>query len=135
MKSFTGLIVDDSFIMVKKISKIVKELGWEVVGTAKNGNQAILEYRTKKPDFVTMDITMPDMDGIEATKKILEIDPDAVIIMITSHGQQMLVLEAIQAGAKGYILKPIEELKTKSTLISALLQYRAKPVENILDTL
>lgn len=102
------LIVDDSVIMRKKLEKAVVELGHEVVGQALNGLMAIEMYRDLKPDVVTMDITMPDMDGVTATKKIREEFPKAKIIMVTSMEQQQLVLEAIIAGAICYVTKPFD---------------------------
>ena len=124
MKTMKALIVDDSFIMVKKITKIIESIGMEVVSTAKTGKQAIIQYENHKPDFVTMDITMPNMDGITATREILSHDPNAIIIMVTSHGQQLLVIDAIKAGAKGYLLKPLEEKKTQETIVNTLRKYK-----------
>jgi len=82
------LVVDDSLIIRKKITKLSAELGHKVVYGAKNGQEAIEKYKELKPDLVTMDITMPDMDGIEAVKHIINEDSEAKIIMVTSHGQE-----------------------------------------------
>jgi len=105
------LVVDDSMIMRRKIKIMLEDLGHTVIYEAKNGEDALLSYAQKMPDFVTMDITMPEVDGIEATKNIIESFPRAKIIMVTSHGQENLVIKAIKAGAKGYILKPLKEEK------------------------
>ncbi len=103
------LIVDDAAFMRMLLKDIISKGGYEVVGEASNGAEAIEKYKEIKPDIVTMDITMPDMNGIEATKKIMEIDPNANIIMCSAMGQQMMVVEAIQAGAKDFIVKPFQQ--------------------------
>ena len=105
------LVADDSMIMRRKIKIMLEELGHTVIYEAKNGDDAILGYAQKMPDLVTMDITMPEVDGVEATYNIVKSFPRAKIIMITSHGQENLVISAIKAGAKGYLLKPIAEEK------------------------
>lgn len=120
MKAMTVLVVDDSRIMHRKIERIINNLGGHVKGYATTGEEAITKYEAIKLDLVTMDITMPDMDGIEATRKILAYDPEAIILMVTSHGQELMVLDAIQAGAKGYVLKPIEEGVTDKAIIDHL---------------
>jgi two-component system chemotaxis response regulator CheY len=102
------LIVDDAAFMRMMIKNILTKNGFEVVGEASNGAEAVELYKKLKPDLVTMDITMPEMDGIEALKKIKEIDPNAKVIMVSAMGQQQLVIEAIQAGAKDFIVKPFQ---------------------------
>ncbi len=116
MDTLNVLVVDDSGIVTMKLTNIFKELGHKVIGSAKTGVQAVEKYTELKPDLVTMDITMPDMNGIDATKKILEQDEDAFIIMVTSHGQEQMVMDAIDAGAKGYILKPFHADKIREHL-------------------
>lgn len=106
MKSYRVMVVDDSVIAQRKIAQLLEELGHEVVGSCKNGKEASEKYTELKPDMVTMDITMPVMDGIEATKKIIAANPEALVIMVTSHSQKQTVIDAIDAGAKGFILKP-----------------------------
>ncbi len=105
------LIVDDSLITVKKLRLLVEQLGHRVVGTAGSGSAALSAYREFTPDLVTMDITMPGMDGVEATRQILVDFPQAKVIMVTSHGQEKMVIDALDAGAKGYVLKPIRPEK------------------------
>ncbi|MGQ9556332.1 MAG: response regulator [Desulfurispora sp.] len=103
------LIVDDAAFMRMMIKNIVVKNGYEVVGEAENGKQAVQMYAELKPDLVTMDITMPEMDGIEGVKAIRALDPNASIIMCSAMGQQAMVMEAIQAGAKDFIVKPFQQ--------------------------
>ncbi len=103
------LVVDDAAFMRMMIKNILTKFGYEVVGEAENGSIAAQMYAELKPDLVTMDITMPEMDGIEAVKSIRSIDPNAVIIMVSAMGQQAMVMEAIQAGAKDFIVKPFQQ--------------------------
>ena len=105
------LIVDDSIIVRKMLTLEMQRLGYYVVGQAGSGQQAIELYDEFVPDLVTMDITMSVMNGIEAVKVIKAKHKDAVIVMITSHGEEKMVMEAIMSGAKGYILKPISPQK------------------------
>lgn len=111
------LVVDDSMIIRNTLKKMFEELGHSVVGLAKSGQEAITMYQAHKPDLVTMDITMPLMNGIKALAKIRENDSEANIIMVTSHGEENLVMDAISSGAKGYILKPITHGKVTTTLL------------------
>lgn len=101
------LIVDDSLIAVKKLTLMLEGMGHRVAGTAATGAEAVDAYRACSPDLVTMDITMPDMNGVEATARIVAEFPDARIIMVTSHGQERMVIDSLDAGAKGYVLKPV----------------------------
>jgi len=114
------LVVDDIKIMRFTIKIILEELGHKVIAEAENGYDAIEKYKMFKPDIVTMDITMPSknniIDGIEAFLEIKKIDKDANVVMLTSHGENKLVMKAISKGAKGYILKPITKEKVKTTL-------------------
>ena len=102
------LVVDDAAFMRMMIKDILSKNGYEVVGEAENGVQAVEKYKELEPDLVTMDITMPEMDGIDALKEIKEINPDATIIMCSAMGQQAMVIDAIQAGAKDFIVKPFQ---------------------------
>lgn len=113
------LVVDDSPIIVRKLVVLLEELGHDVIRTAATGAEAIAAYEVCKPDMVTMDITMPDMDGIQATRHIMSQFPRAKIIMITSHGQEKMVLEALKAGARGYVLKPFQKDKIEDVIQKA----------------
>lgn len=102
------LIVDDAAFMRMMIKDILQKNGFEVVGEACNGIEAENLYKKENPDVVTMDITMPDMDGIEAVKEIRSFDPEAKIIMCSAMGQQSMVMDAIKSGAKDFIVKPFQ---------------------------
>ncbi|WP_366922966.1 response regulator [Metallumcola ferriviriculae] len=114
------LIVDDAAFMRMMIKDILLKNGYEVVGEATNGAVAVELYKEMEPDVVTMDITMPEMDGIAAVKQILDIDSSARIIMCSAMGQQMMVMEAIQAGAKDFIVKPFQQDRVLQALQKAL---------------
>jgi two-component system chemotaxis response regulator CheY len=90
------------------VSDILSQAGFTVVGEAENGKQAVEKYQQLKPDLVTMDIIMPEMGGIEAVKKITQMDPGARILMCSAMGQQSLVQEALQAGARDFVVKPFQ---------------------------
>jgi two-component system chemotaxis response regulator CheY len=100
------LIVDDAAFMRMLIRDILTKNGYEVVGEAQDGAQAIEKYKELNPDLITMDITMPEMDGITALKEIRRLDTNAKVIMCSAMGQQAMVIDAIQAGAKDFIVKP-----------------------------
>ena len=102
------LIVDDAAFMRMMIKDILTKNGYEIAGEAENGQKAVEKYNETKPDLVLMDITMPEMDGIQALKKIKEIDAGANVIMCSAMGQQAMVIEAIQSGAKDFIVKPFQ---------------------------
>ena len=102
------LICDDAAFMRMMIKDILTKNGYNVVGEAENGQKAIDAYSECNPDLVLMDITMPEMDGIQALKKIKELDPGAMVIMCSAMGQQAMVIESIQAGAKDFIVKPFQ---------------------------
>jgi two-component system chemotaxis response regulator CheY len=103
------LIVDDAAFMRMMIKDILTKNGYEVVGEAENGLKAVQMYKELKPELVTMDITMPEMDGIQAVREIKKIDSSAKIIMCSAMGQQMMVMEAIQAGARDFVVKPFQQ--------------------------
>ncbi|GER68591.1 chemotaxis protein CheY [Weizmannia acidilactici] len=105
------LIVDDAKFMRMTLAKMLENGGHTVVGEAENGQRAIELYRELKPDVVTMDITMPEMTGIEAVKAIIREFPDAKIIICSALGQQKLVVESIESGAKDFIVKPFDEVR------------------------
>ena len=102
------LICDDAAFMRMMIKDILTKNGYNVAGEAENGAKAVEKYNELKPDLVLMDITMPEMDGIQALKKIKENDPSALVIMCSAMGQQAMVIESIQAGAKDFIVKPFQ---------------------------
>jgi two-component system, chemotaxis family, chemotaxis protein CheY len=102
------LITDDALFMRVTLKRILTDGGYEVVGEAANGAEAVTLYNDLKPDLVTMDITMPEMDGIEALKVIRGSDPNASVVMCSAMGQQNLMVEALQAGAKEFIVKPFQ---------------------------
>ena len=102
------LIVDDAAFMRMMLKDILEKNGFQVIGEAANGVKAVELYESLSPDIVTMDITMPDMDGIEAVKKIKAVDSTAKIIMCSAMGQQNMVMDAIKAGARDFIVKPFQ---------------------------
>ncbi len=102
------LICDDAAFMRMMIKDILSKNGYNVVGEAENGAVAVEKYNELKPDLVLMDITMPEMDGIQALKKIRANDGNAAVIMCSAMGQQAMVIESIQAGAKDFIVKPFQ---------------------------
>jgi two-component system, chemotaxis family, chemotaxis protein CheY len=102
------LIVDDALFMRTMLRDIFASTDWQIVAEAENGEQAITEYKTHQPDLVTMDIVMPEMGGIDALKRILAEDPSASIVVCSALGQKHLILDAINAGAKDFIVKPFQ---------------------------
>lgn len=102
------LITDDALFMRVTLKNILVQNGYEVVGEAANGAESVEMYKQLRPDIVTMDITMPEMDGLTALKTIRAGDPNARIVMCTAMGQKNMVVEAIQAGAKDFIVKPFQ---------------------------
>lgn len=114
------LVVDDARVMRFHISKLLKDLGHTVTAEAKNGYEAIEEYKKEKPDFVTMDVEMPASNGIgsgiDAVKKLLEVDKDAVVIMVSSQTGDDDISEALKNGATNYIRKPITLDKLKQMI-------------------
>ena len=114
------LIVDDAAFMRMMIKDILEKNGFEVVGEAADGAQAVEKYGELKPDLVTMDITMPEMDGIQAVKEIKKINGEARVVMCSAMGQQAMVIEAIQAGAKDFIVKPFQADRVVEAVKKAL---------------
>lgn len=107
-KPYKVLIVDDSAFVVKQLQQIFVSEQYNVVGTAENGEEGVLMYKEYKPDLVTMDITMPKMDGITALTKIIEYDKNAKVVMVSALGKEDMVKKALLAGAKNYITKPLD---------------------------
>ena len=110
------LIVDDAKFMRDKIRGILEAEDFHVAGEAENGEEAVLLYEELRPDLVIMDITMPVKNGIEALKEMIQIEPKAKVIMCTAMRQQRIVVEAIEAGAKDFIVKPFEEAKVMEAI-------------------
>ncbi|CBH21845.1 regulator of chemotaxis and motility [Acetoanaerobium sticklandii] len=102
------LLVDDAAFMRMMLKDILVKNGYDVLGEAENGLKALEKYKELNPDLVIMDITMPEMDGIEAVKEIKKVNPSAAVIMCSAMGQQSMVIEAIQSGAKDFIVKPFQ---------------------------
>lgn len=105
------LVVDDSMVMRRNIKKYLTCLGHNIIGEAKDGTEALLFCKEEKPNLITMDISMPGINGIEVVKKIKELNKYFSIIMITAYGHDKTVKDALKAGAEGYILKPVSEEK------------------------
>ncbi len=105
------LITDDALFMRVTLKNILTKGGYEIAGEACNGKESVELYQKTRPDLVTMDITMPEMDGITALKEIRKHDPNATIIMCTAMGQKQMVMEAVSAGAKDFIVKPFQPEK------------------------
>lgn len=105
------MVVDDALFMRNMLKDIFIRAGYDVVAEAENGEVAINLYREMKPDLVTMDIVMPKKSGIEALQEIMASDPEACVVMVSALGQDSLVLEAVESGAKDFIVKPFKENK------------------------
>ncbi|MCR4440962.1 MAG: response regulator [Peptococcaceae bacterium] len=114
------LIVDDAAFMRMMLKDILTKNGYEVVGEAENGQVAVDKYKELKPDLVTMDITMPELDGISAVRRIKGIDQNARIVMCSAMGQQAMVIDAIQAGARDFIVKPFQPERVLEAVQKAL---------------
>src|SRR5690625_2132705 len=114
------LIVDDAAFMRMMIKDILTKNGFKVVGEAQDGVEAVEKFKELRPDLVTMDITMPEIDGVTALKKIKEVDPSAIIIMCSAMGQQAMVIDAIQAGVKDFIVKPFQADRVIEAIQKAL---------------
>ncbi|CAG1021778.1 Chemotaxis protein CheY [Patescibacteria group bacterium] len=123
MNNLRVMVVDDSTVTIKKLTQILEQIGHQVVCISKTGTDALALYEQYQPDIVTMDITMPDMDGIVATSRIIKVFPNALIIMVTAHGQEQMVIESIEAGAKGYVLKPINPDKLQEMICKVYEKY------------
>ena len=118
----TVLIGEPALSMRVAVGNMFKEWGFDIVGEASNGREAVELYDKYKPDLVTMDITMPGMSGLDAVKEIIPAHPAANIIMMTALGQQRIIVEAIEAGAKDFITKPFEKNQLK-TVVNNILGY------------
>ncbi|WP_078554660.1 response regulator [Bacillus alkalicellulosilyticus] len=114
------LVVDDAAFMRMMIKDILTKNGYEVVGEATDGAEALEKYKELSPDLVTMDITMPEMDGITSLKEIKKVNPSAKVIMCSAMGQQAMVIDAIQAGAKDFVVKPFQADRVLEAIGKAL---------------
>ena len=108
------LIVDDALIMRKRIRAIAEEAGWQVAGEAQNGQEAVELFRQERPDLVTLDIVMPQMDGVAALRQMIQDDPQARVVMVSAVNQKAKLAECIQAGAIDFIVKPFEKSGMRS---------------------
>ena len=112
----TVLIADDAEFMRLMLREIVEDMGLQVVAEAEDGFEAIGAWRRSRPDLVLLDITMPNMDGIEALRAIVDEDPDTPVVMISALGQKELVLAAVKAGARDFVIKPFDQERVQETL-------------------
>ena len=112
----TVLIVDDSSIMRRIMKNILTNNGYEVVGEASDGKTGVKKYKELRPDIVTMDVVMDEMDGLEALSRIMGENQDASVVMVSSMGQEIMVRDAIVLGAKNYLLKPFDEQQVVAAL-------------------
>lgn len=121
MRKLTFVITDDAIFMRTLLRKIIEQADeYEVVGEASNGLEAISAAETYKPDIITLDITMPEMDGIQAVSEILKVSPATKIIMVSAMGQQSMVIEAIKQGAKDFIVKPFDKSRVYQSIANVL---------------
>jgi two-component system chemotaxis response regulator CheY len=116
----TVLVVDDAAFMRATLRDIFGRNGYTVVGEARNGAEAVAQYSALKPALVTMDIVMPELSGIEAVRRIIATDPKARIVMCSAMGQQSLVVEAIQAGARDFVIKPFQAARVLDAAVRAM---------------
>ena len=114
------LVCDDAIFMRTMVGDILTQAGFEIVGEAESGLEAVERYRELRPDLVTMDIVMPDMSGIDAVREIVKLDPEARVLMCSAMGQQGLVVEAIKAGAKEFVVKPFQPSRVLEAVTRAL---------------
>jgi two-component system chemotaxis response regulator CheY len=114
------MVVDDNAFMRNNLKNILTGAGFEVVAEASDGLEAVTTYQTATPDLVTLDITMPNMDGVQALKELKGLDPDARVIMVSAMGQEALVVEAITSGAADFVVKPFEASRVVGAVTNAL---------------
>ena len=114
------LVVDDAAFMRKMLSDALSSGGHEVVGEAGNGQEAVSRYQELKPDLTTLDITMPEKDGLEALAEIIAIDPQAKVVMCSALGQESKVLEAVKLGARDFVVKPFQAPRVLEAVGKAL---------------
>lgn len=114
------LVTDDTAFMRLLLQKILTEGGYDVVGEADNGKEAVRLFERHRPDLVTMDITMPILNGVEALKRIRAVDPDARVLMVSAMGQKNMVMQALREGAQGFLIKPFEKEKVLQAVAEVL---------------
>ncbi len=114
------LVIDDAAFMRKMLGDVLNKAGHEVVGEGANGNEAVERYQELRPDIMTLDITMPEKDGLTALKEILSVEPGARIVMCSALGQESKVLEAIKAGARDFVVKPFQADRVVDAIGKAL---------------
>jgi two-component system chemotaxis response regulator CheY len=114
------LVVDDAVFMRKMVSDALTKGGHEVVGEAANGQEAVAQYTAIQPDVMTLDITMPEMDGLAALKEVLALDPGARVVMCSALGQESKVMEAIKTGAKDFVVKPFNPDRVNGAIEKAV---------------
>ena len=124
----TVLVVDDAAFMRMRAAKLLAEEGYDII-EAGNGVEALKLYQENKPDCVLMDITMPEMDGLTALKEIRKVDPEARIAMVTAMGQQAIILEALKAGAKDFVIKPFEKERVVDAVAKLLASFSVSQPE------
>jgi len=117
---YTVMLVDDAAFMRMMLKDILGNNGYQIVGEAENGMVAVEKHAELKPDITIMDITMPEMDGLQAVKEIRSKDPQAKVIMCSAMGQQAMVIEAIQSGAKDFVVKPFQAERVLEAVAKAL---------------
>lgn len=123
MEKLTFVIADDAMFMRTMLRKMIEEVdGYVVLGEAANGYEAVEQVKRNKPDIITLDITMPEMDGLQAVPKILEANPDTKIIIVSAMGQQSMVIDAIKQGASDFVVKPFD----KSRVLQAINNITSK---------
>ena len=110
------LLVDDTMFMRVKLRSLLEKMGHQIVGEGANGREGVEKFKELSPELVLMDITMPEMDGLTALRKIMEYDPKAVVVMVSAMGQECNVMEAVMAGAKNFVVKPFQETKIEEVL-------------------
>jgi two-component system chemotaxis response regulator CheY len=118
--AYSVLLADDLFFMRMVQKEVLEAKGFKIVGEASTGTEAVAKYQEMRPDIVVLDITMPEMNGLEAMKKIFEIDPQARIIICSAIGQQNLIVDAINSGIKDFIVKPFKPERLLSAINKAL---------------
>jgi two-component system, chemotaxis family, chemotaxis protein CheY len=114
------LIVDDSILMRHLVGEALASDGWEIAGEAANGSEAIQRYRQLRPDVVTLDISMPDCNGLHAVRAILSIDPEAKIVVVSALNQNRLTAELVRAGARGFVVKPFLPEQLQETVRASI---------------